>query len=410
MNYVSTIRPNTALEFIDRRVNDINYRGAPSSEHNRYNMDEIYKTLTILDEYASDKQLMQIRDTDLKKRPQNTPDEQKYALFCEKVRAAVGKGTQDSIRKNIFVDLHRMGLIDRYDINKNVISPCEHRATKYVSLTSEGMKFIKEQDLLNRSFIFTKAIDILLGGYIEIALQLLRDPEYNIKKIAKYEFMFFVSAVDSNTAFSITLEQCAELIQAYRRLDRWTQKKVIEILSDKLKPEYFQGNKTFQRDWYNWKNKIDQMYHLFAQSPHFDVVGDDLSLSTRKITTKSGETVDVMKRSITEKDNYFNKKKKKKTSGFELHHVIPLAWAESPEQYKLFDKWENMVYIDAFKHAMITQNRNRNVEMRSNNNDILLFDHFGNVIELSYEKGNILYDPQNQKTMLDYNQELRNTL
>lgn len=410
MNYVSTLRPNISLSFIDKRINDVNYRGNISSEHNRYDMDEIYKTLVLLDKYTPNNQLMRIRDTDLSKRPENTQEEYNYARFCENVALSVGKGTQDSIRKNIFVDLHRMGLINRYDANKNIILPYKQKSTKYVSLTSEGLKFINETNLLNRSFIFTRAIDTLLCGYIEITLSLLKDPIYRIDKITKYEFMFFVSAVDSNTNFSISLAECVELIHAYRMLDRYTQKKVIEILSDKLKPDNFYGNKTAKKDWHNWKNKIDQIYHLFAQSPHFDVVGDVLNLSTHKIKTKSGEIIDVMKRSIVEKEAYFSKHKVKRTPGFEIHHVVPLSWAESPEQYRLFDKWENMVYIDAYRHAIITQNRNRNVEMRSDGNNILLIDHFGNVIKLDFERKNILYNPENQSTMLDYNKELINSL
>lgn len=410
MIYVSRLSPNEALAFIDARVNDVNYRGGVSSEHNRYDMDEIYKMLMCLDRYAPDNQLLRIRDTDTKKRPENTPDEYDYARFCEDVNVAVGKGTQDSIRKNIFVDLHRMGLIIRYDKNRNVISPYGRISPKYVSLSPDGVKFIRERDLLNRSFIFTKAIDILLGGYIEIALQLLKEQEHHINKITKYEFMFFVSAVDSGTCFSITLEQCVDLIHKYRRLGKSLQKKVIEILSDKLKPENFDGDKTVQKDWHNWKNKIDQVYHLFAQSPHFDVVGDDLNLSTHKIKTKAGEVIDVMTRSIAEKKAYFNKHKVKRTAGFELHHVIPLSWAESPEQYKLFDKWENMIYIDAYRHAIITQNRNRNVEMQSSGADIKLIDHLGNVVELSFDQKNILYNPDNQQIMLQYNKELRECL
>lgn len=410
MNYVSSLRPNNSLSFIDKRINDINYRGNISSEHNRYDMDEIYKTLVLLDKYAPNNELMRIRDTDLSKRPENTQEEYNYAIFCEQVAASVGKGTQDSIRKNIFVDLHRMGLINRYDTNKNIILPYERKSTKYISLTSEGLKFIKETNLLNRAFIFTRAIDTLLGGYVEITLTLLKDPMYCIDKITKYEFMFFVSAIDSNTNFSISLDECVKLIHDYRRLDRYTQKKVIEILSDRLQPKNFTGNKTDKKDWHNWKNKIDQIYHLFAQSPHFDVVGDILNLSTHKIKTKAGEIIDVMTRSIVEKEAYFTKHKVKRTPGFELHHVVPLSWAENPEQYKLFDKWENMVYIDAYRHAIITQNRNRNVEMRSEGNNIWLIDHVGNIIKLNFEAKNILYDPENQSIMLDYNKELRNCL
>lgn len=411
--YVSGLRPvgteaYKVLDFIDRRVNDKNYRGAISSEHNRYDMDEIYKTLVLLDRHAPNQKLMRIRDTDLEKRPANTPEEADYARFCEAVKISVGKGTQDSIRKNIFVDLSRMGLINRYGKDEKCLDPYKKKSTKYVALSSEGKKFISQGDMLNRAFIFTKAIDILLGGYVEICLRLLKEPDYKIEKITKYEFMLFVSAVDSDTGFKLTLQECAHLIQVYR--NSRLNKAVVEILSYELQPDNFEGDKTDKRDWHNWKNKIDQIYHLLSQSPHFDVAGDDLTLSTHKIKTKAGAIIDVMKRSLAEKDLYFQRHKVNKTPGFEIHHVVPLSWAESPEQYKLFDKWENMVYIDAYRHAIITQNRNRNVEMSIEGQDIKLSDYRGNSIILSYEEKNILYNPGYQEKMLGYNRELRKVI
>lgn len=409
--YVSQIQPsNKALEFIDKRILDDNYRGTESSQHNRYDMAEIYDILSIMDRYSPNKSLMRIRDTDLSKRPQNTPDEAIYARFCENVKVKVGKGTQDSIRKNIFVDIHRMGLIDRYDGDKRKLDAFDGGSVKYVSLSDDGMKFIKSS-LLNRAYIFTKALDKLLGGYIELALSMLN--ERDLGQISKYEFIFFVSAVDTDTSFSIDMNQCVELIKSYRLLSRTQQKAVIETLKQRLQPSLYSGNKTKQRDWHNWQNKIDQVYHLFKQTPYFDVAGDDkdvLTLSTRKVITKAGEILDLPKRSILEKFAYFQQHKGiAKTSGYELHHVVPLSWSESPEHYKLFDTWKNMVYIDAYSHAKITQNRNRNVNMTANGDNLLLSDFNGNEVPLLKDR-TILYNVLNQPIMLATNQELLTTV
>lgn len=409
--YVSQIQPsNKALEFIDKRLLDDNYRGTESSQHNRYDMAEIYDILTIMDRYSPNKAPMRIRDTDLSKRPQNTPDEATYARFCESVKVKVGKGTQDSIRKNIFVDIHRMGLIDRYDGDKRRLDAFDGGSVKYVSLSDDGIKFIKSS-LLNRAYIFTKALDKLLGGYIELALSMLN--ERDLGQISKYEFIFFVSAVDTDTSFSIDMNECVELIKSYRLLSRTQQKAVIETLKQKLQPSLYSGNKTKQRDWHNWQNKIDQVYHLFKQSPYFDVSGVDkdvLTLSTRKVVTKAGETLDLPKRSIAEKFAYFKAHRGvAKTSGYELHHVVPLSWSESPEQYKLFDTWKNMVYIDAYTHAKITQNRNRNVNMTANGEGFVLADFSGNEVKLIKDR-TILYNITNQPIMLDKNRELLTTV
>ncbi len=410
--YVSDIQPgNEALEYIDFRIMDDNYRGVESSEHNRYDMREIYDTLSILNKFAPNHSLMRIRDTDLSKRPKNNSDEITYARFCEEVKKTVGKGTQDSIRKNIFVDIHRMGLINRYDGNKNMIGPYDGGSVKYVSLSKDGLRFI-ESDLLNRSFIFTKALDKLLGGYIEISLDILKENDYGIDFITKWEFMFFVSGIDVPYSFNISMDKCVELIREFRSLAPTQKKSVIEMLKMELRPDKFYGDKTKKRDWHNWQNKIDQVFHLFKQAPYFDVSGmenEKLSLSTKKICTKSGDVVDIRKRSINEKYEYFKNHNVKKTDGYELHHVVPLSWAESPEQYKLFDKWKNMVYIDAFSHAKITQNRNRNIFMIAMGNDLILSDKDKSVVRL-IDGRCILYDKAKQAQMLDYNEQLRTTV
>lgn len=410
--FVGEIQPgNKALSFIDKRIDDDKYRGTKSSEHNRYNMKEVYNTLSLLNKYAPSKTLLQIRDTDLSRRPKNTPDEAKYACFCEAVKSTVGKGTQDSIRKNIFVDIHRMGLIDRFSGDREKQDAFSRGSVKYVALTDDGIKFI-ESNLLNRAFIFSKALDKLLGGYIEISLDLLKDDDLKIKKITRWEFMFFVSAIDTDTSFSITADQCVDLIKSFRLLSKTQKKAVVETLKQKLKPENFSGDKTKKRDWHNWQNKIDQVYHLFKQTPYFDVSDSydkTLTLSTNKIKTKAGEVVTIQNRSTTEKSNYLRQHKVAKTKGYELHHVVPLSWSESPEQYKLYDRWQNMVYIDAYSHAKITQNRNRNVVMTARGDDIILSDYNKNSVDLISQK-HILYDTAKRDLMLKYNIELLTTI
>ena len=117
---VNNINPgNKALEFIDSRIRDEKYRGSPSSEHNRYVMTQIINILVLLDKYAPYPNLMAIRTTDISKRSENNPDEFLYAQFCNEAKQKAGIGTQDAMRKNLFVDLHRAGLIKRYIIEKN---------------------------------------------------------------------------------------------------------------------------------------------------------------------------------------------------------------------------------------------------------------------------------------------------
>ena len=73
---------NKALEFINLRLADPEYRGSWSSQHNRYTMKQVLILLSKLNNYAPNQKLMQIRDTDISKRPENTKEEHTYARFC----------------------------------------------------------------------------------------------------------------------------------------------------------------------------------------------------------------------------------------------------------------------------------------------------------------------------------------
>lgn len=398
---------NNALEFIDYRVRHEKYRGAPSSEHNRYEMNQIIDILTLLDKYAPNQSLMAIRTTDISKRPENTPDEFTYARFCNEAKQKAGIGTQDAMRKNLFVDLHRMGLIERYNKHKEPTDPFSRQNVKYVSLSNQGLKLIKAKNILDKYFIFSKGIDSLLGGYIDTILDILRDKEYEIDKISIYEYMFFVSAIGVEYEFNINTDKAVELIKEYRRLTPIQRRSVIETLKTELKPKKFHGAKPNKRDFHNWKNKAAQVYYLLNQTVYFEVRGEQLVLKEGKYSFT--ETATRLDRSLNEKYQYFVKQKVKKTPGFELHHVVPLAWSESIHHFKMLDKWENMVYIDAFSHAKITQNKNKNVILEVVENDITLSDYSDNEVYLKYQK-NILYNPDNKGVMKKYNFELRNTL
>ena len=99
-----TIDPSKkCLVFLHERILVDNYRGLQISQHNRYTYEQVVGMLEIFYDLVNDNK-MNIRTTDLSKRPFNTPDEYIYAEYTNKVIKKYGKGTQDSIRKNLFVD------------------------------------------------------------------------------------------------------------------------------------------------------------------------------------------------------------------------------------------------------------------------------------------------------------------
>lgn len=398
-NFLEISPDNKALQFLAWRLLSENYRGSISSQHNRYTWEEVHDILALLDEYAPDKSLLSIRTTDISKRSKVMPDERRYTEFCEKCKERTGKGTPDAMRKNLFPDFHRMGLITRYDRESREIDPYDDQSRKkYVSLTDRGLKFIRA-NAVDKHYIFSKYVNELLGGRIDVLLDLFHTPEYDINKINIHEYTFFISAIGANDTFSRTTAQAVELLHSYRNMSRISRAEVIEILKRDLIPERSVA-KPQNRDFHNWHNKTQQIYHLLSQTTYFDVSGNDLIL----IDDINSEN--RLYRSASAKQKYFKNHNVKKQYGFELHHVIPLSSSECKNHFKLLDTWENLVYIDGYTHAKLTQRRTKNVIMHSNGNDLALLDHLKNKIMLKHDR-NIRYDVRHQPIMLKYNQKFQ---
>jgi len=398
---------NKALEYLEFRIKHENYRGGISSEHNRYTFNQIIKLLELLNKYSPNQKLMAIRTADISKRKENTPEEIIYSKFCSDVKKDTGIGTQDAMRKNLFVDLHRMGFIVRYNKNKEPTDPFKKEAIKFVSISNQGLKLLCEKSIVDKYFIFSKGIDQLLNGQINTVLSLFKDLyEFRkIKHVSCYDYMFFISAIGVPYEFNLTKDQAINLIIEFRALPPTIQKAVIDKLKVNLNPANYSGNKKNLRDFHNWKNKIMQIFYLLEQTIYFDISNEEkLILASKNIDPDFNIK---LYRSIRSKDLYFMEHKIKKTAGFELHHIVPISWAESKEHFKILDRWENMLYIDGYSHAKITQNRNRNIILNITADNIVLKDYSDNEIYLVY-KNNVLYNLNNKDTLKNYNFELLN--
>lgn len=235
-------------------------------------------------------------------------------------------------------------------------------------------------------------------------LYILRDVELDY--IDQYEYAFFVSAIGADPEFSLTVTEAVEKIKQYRALTPLQRKAVIVTLQDDLLPSMSSKHKPDRRDFHNWVNEAQQIYSLLSQTVYFDSVNKRLML-TRQRTSRHG--LSQMLRSKSQMNNYFTKHSIKKQSGFELHHVVPLSWSESESHFKLLDNWKNMLYIDGYSHAQVTQNCNRNVVLKASNGDLQLNDFSGKVVYLKNKK-NTLYDITKQCLMLDHNSTLLTTV
>lgn len=411
MVVISNINPaSKALHSLENRLTFDSYRGVESSQHNRYEVKDVHTILGLLNKYAPNQTLLRIRTMDTSKRPTNLPEEIEYAKFCHEAKQITGIGTQDAMRKNLFVDWHRMGLINRYDKNKRLVAPYDRRSIVYVSLSELGLQFTQETNLANQSYLFSKALNKLLFGFVENTLNLLSTT--SLDSIDFYEFMFFVSAIN-HPSYSISMTECELLINDYRSLSRLQKSALIDTLKLELDPSKFSGDKTDKRDFHNWVNKYQQIWHLFNQVPFFIIDNSDGILKLYLSSTNINSSVynkSAMKRSPRAKNDYFNYHGVTKTKGYELDHIIPLLTANSIEEFTYLDRWENLLYIDGKTHAIKSQSGSKHCILvcnPSNLNDIALKDFQENTLPIQngYEA---LFKTDLVLEMVDYNQSFLN--
>jgi len=399
---------NFALKYIKKRIKSDDYRGNIGSQHNRWDFKELEVVLTELDRFAANGSLMQIRNADLSRRPQNISGEESYARFCNSIKEKVGKGTQDSIRKNLFPDFARAGWIERFDSNQVKLDPYSRGSVKYVSLSKEGLKFINSKSLDDKFFIFSKGVDNFLGGSINKIIHLISDPDFGLDYVDLLELTFFVSAVGSqSTDISLTLTECRDLIIEWRKLSKYQKIGVDAHLTKELVKNANLSSKLMQRDFHNWINSAQQGFSLLKQTIYFEEWKDAKNSHLNRIIwmqdgNQNSAYAVRLKRSLNQKHEYMKQHNVSKQKGFELHHVVALAWAESEYHFKLLDNWKNMVYIDGFSHAKITQNNNKNVLMKFESQRMILEDYSNNKVEFKPGE-NLLWSEVHKEDMTKYN-------
>ncbi|RAX54500.1 restriction endonuclease subunit R [Helicobacter sp. 16-1353] len=394
------------LRFLVKRLQSENYRGVQISQHNRYTKEIV---LVILEEIYKlcGGELLQIRTTDLSKRPHNINGEEKYAKLTNNIGLKIQRCTQDSLRKNIFVDMHRMGLICRFDKNKKELSPFARGVKKYISLSDFGIEFLKTKDIFTQNLFYTRALENLMNGFGEEILSLCLELESNY--ISTHELLFFgtflYQILDSRI---YQRSDILHFIKEYRNTSRIVKEALLIKIQSYCNPNNFSGDKTQKRDFHNWINETQQILTLLSQMAYFEWNKKQNKLYIRVGKDEIFEDTSKLKRSLNEKILYFEKHNiAQKTKGFELHHIVPLCFAKSKVEFHTIDKWQNLVYIDAYSHSQITQNKNANIILNFNKNDAIFSDLSNNQVYCENEK-NIKYDTKKQDLMLDYNKELLN--
>lgn len=398
---------NKSVDFLVERLSASDYRGKHSVQHYRYDFDVIYTVLDLLNRYAPNKGLLAIRTRDVSKQGFDEPEWKDYAKLCNELKTLFGKNTPDVLRKIIFVDLERLGFLHRYNKKKQVNRLFTRNTNAYVSMSDVGLELLAQGDSLKRRFLIGKRIELFLHDCIENLLYMLR--ETDLRYIDVYEYMFFMTAINFDSRFTLSLQEAETMIKEYRKLSPVQRKQLIKALQSLMVPAKKDKKGRTKKDFHNWKNETQSLFTNFLQHLVFFALEQPTRDNIRIIlSNQTGLFVDSgtrLDRSVLEKQLYMEKHKVQKKAGFELHHIIPLAYSTSLEHFKLLDNWLNMIYIDGYSHG---QMQNHITLAEGENDDLKLVDDIKNTdVYLKYQE-NVLYSPDNKHKMLDKNQELRN--
>lgn len=391
------------LEFLYQRVLRDDYRGTHKLQHYRWSAEYIKIVL----KYLPKDSLLLHTQGDIYDNYIYSNDERDFCEYLNKVNKDLQKSLGGSItdmvmRKIIFVNLQRMGFIDRFNKKKELCNINKKYQYKYVKITQRGLDFINSKDIFEEQKHLGIALDFVFDGVVQDVLDILNtlEPQY----ISVSEMMFFVTYLGKEYQGSIlTKDKIVEFINEFRSL-KARAKAVEDIISEFCLPENFVGDKTNKRDFHNWKNETQSMFNSFDLMSLFEY-----DTTKQRLLLKAninGKNI-TFKRSSLIKAEYFKQHEVQKDVRFELHHIVPFYYAKDIDALKAIDNWQNLIYIDANSHKVFSLDKSakKAIRLSFENLDAVLDNLIGDKILLKYID-NIKYKIELQQRLVKYNQNL----
>ena len=373
---------NLFLNYIVKRLRDNKYRGWHISQHNRYDMSDIEIILRNIQKVVGTNSFA-IPPGDYDRNAVLTGDFQNFQTIVNNINSEMGRGTINSLKKNFFPDMEGMGFLIREKIKPSKTS----RPVLYGRLTPSAIEFIEATTLIEKYKKFTDGIDKLFGSKISELAEMIHLSDYVNDAISIYEFMFIFSDNAEN------LDKI-ELLDSYRSLKKHERTKVIELVKKYAEPDNFEGNKTTQRDFHNWKNQAQQIMGLIKTTVYFEV---DQNKFFRLNVGTTGFFQEPTKRSVIPKREYFTFHNVEKRDKFELHHIVPISSARNKEEAKMVDNHINLIYIHRGRHKRITQNEDKNVVLTIDPNEAIFSDFEEKDIVKTENEKDALYTKETNK-------------
>ncbi len=391
---------NSFLPYIVDRILSDDYRGYQCSQHNRLTYD--YFKIVILSIYeitGKERFRIHVGDDDGEKQI----GAEKYYKIVDLIKKSCNKGTINSIKKNTFPDIARMGFLCRYNKKDVLIDENSGRTNVYsVQLSEKGIEFAEQKMEFDRRKYFTEGIDNITKNTASELVELLSTDDY-VSQINILEYMYIISDKRAEISFKDKLEYLSE----YRRLTDVQKKNLTKLLQEFCNPDDTRkiGNKTDMRDYHNWKNESQQIFGLLANTVYFKVLDDTLVMNDNK---DYGLFAQTAKRKQSPKAKYFESNGINKCIGYELHHIIPFSKANTQKDAEFLDDERNLIYLEKSKHLEFTSSNNVNICV-SYNKPIISFlevDNRDRIINVNTETQEALLSEEFIPQMKEYNKKL----
>ena len=148
------------LKFLAWRVSKDDYRGTHKLQHYRWNKEYIKIVL----KYLPKDEMLYHTQGDIKDGYIYKSDEVEFCEYLAKVNKELnatknGNITDMGMRKIIFVNLQRMGLIDRFNKKGILCDPDKKAQYRYVQITQKGLEILNAKNIFEEIKYFGLALD-----------------------------------------------------------------------------------------------------------------------------------------------------------------------------------------------------------------------------------------------------------
>ena len=241
LQQILAIDPNNKfIIYIVARLQRKNYRGWHVSQQNRYGLDVIKAIIESIHDVVGTNSFS-IPPGDYDKNDTLPVQHKNFEDILKKIQPRINKGTINSIRKNLFPDMDRMGFLERDEAVRG--------RGGNGKLTKQGIALMRlDSESPQARKMFLVGLEKLFGDNLPQLIKMLSMSSYWNDKIDVYELMFILSDKDKTT-------DKIGMLNEYKKLDDNNKARLIILIKS-----YADQKK--ERDFGNWKNQTQQMLNL----------------------------------------------------------------------------------------------------------------------------------------------------